>query len=648
MTANLEPSKTDANGAVWYLGLDLGTTGISAVLLDSSTGHRYPIYWLQAIPSNPKEWRSLPSQFPCDSSSETTFRLPTVIYSGPATKQLFDSPIPSIVVGSLASKLANHQPGILLENFKPYLNSGIPYYCSKRHEWEPILQLPNQQLVSLYWIRRALQALLATLMPSSTLPDSLITMGAQGLESEALATALQQLEGVIFGCPAAWGDTYRFNLREAVLDAKFVHSPEQIFFLEDAIASLLAILPSFGSRQENALDSGQRKYDYTDKSNFSESSSHVSPSPRPPIPPSSLSGGTLVINLGATTTEIALVNLPDDLQELTYSDFNLYSLPYAGNAIDLDIFCQLLYPQLSAEQQQQLALPDDFEWPQPGQPDTQKRDRLTLLLQHSPFGQAFFKATSYIKVILQHKEQFTLALDNQPCTLTRRDLETKVVLPFIQHLNQNLRTLMIETGISEPGISQVFLLGGTANVGLFAKWIQQRLPNATLIQGVDLPEESWVAAGLAMLPLYPQVLNYSRQQYSEYFLLLELLRAFPETSGEAATHLYSLEEILQQLEHRGLNTGAFYERLVRLVDGQLPVGLVPSLEELSLISPTSKENKYYTKLAASTGIFSQEGDGLYRRNLQQQECLREYLELVLAGTHQKFEEPLMVLWSTSI
>jgi hypothetical protein len=122
---------------------------------------------------------------------------------------------------------------------------------------------------------------------------------------------------------------------------------------------------------------------------------------------------------------------------------------------------------------------------------------------------------------------------------------------------------------------------------------------------------------------------------------LELLRAFPETSEEAAMHLYSLEEILQQLEHRGLNTSAVYEQLVRLLDGELLAGLVPSLGEFSLLSPSSQKNQYYTQLATHAGIFSQEGKGLYRRNLQQQECLRQYLELVLAGTHQKFEEPLM-------
>ncbi|HAA33548.1 MAG TPA: hypothetical protein DCE56_44750, partial [Cyanobacteria bacterium UBA8553] len=58
-----------------------------------------------------------------------------------------------------------------------------------------------------------------------------------------LQGALQQLEGVVLGYPADWGDTYHFNLREAVLEAKLVRHPEQIFFLEDAIAAILAGLP---------------------------------------------------------------------------------------------------------------------------------------------------------------------------------------------------------------------------------------------------------------------------------------------------------------------------------------------------------------------------------------------------------------------
>jgi hypothetical protein len=441
-----------------------------------------------------------------------------------------------------------------------------------------------------------------------------------------------------------------------VLAAKLVRYPEQIFFLEDAIASLLAGLSHSGSGGDGENLSSQT-HDKEQSFTPGLPTSTISPPhlfTQAPVgsSPSPWRGGTLVLNIGATTTELTLVNLPDDLQDLSYNDFGLCSLPYAGDAIEQDILCQLLYPQLSPEQQQQLSLHEELESLQPGKPDPQRRDRVAWLLQSSPLGQALLKAAGCLKLILQHQEKFTLDLSQQHCTLTRLDLEDRVLQPFIQLLNQQLNALLIETGISEHGIYQILLLGGTANLIALTQWLQKRLPNATLIQDIDLPRESWVAAGLASLPLYPQVLNRTRQQYSDYFLLLELLRAFAQTTGEAATRAYSLEEIMQQLERRGVNTGACYERLVRLVEGQLPEGLVPALEEAILLSPTSKQNSLYRKVAASTGLFSTEddcpkdagkGNRLYRLNLKQQSFLHHYMDIILSGIYQKFEEPLILM-----
>lgn len=649
MPAHSEQPEADTRNAVWYLGIDFGTTGISAVLLNYSTGQRYPIYWSNNLELTDEELGVVHSQSTTRSSGEKLFRLPAVIYSGSAASReaihhvstVEQGEVP-IVVGSLASALANKQPGIFLENFKLYLNLGIPYYCPKRHDWEPTLQLSSQQLVSLYWVRRALQALLATLTPQSASPVSVMTVGAVDLESETLESALRQLDGVILGYPAAWGDTYHFNLREALLEAKLVRYPEQIFFLEDAIASILAGLPS---SKADAPESGSR--------GEGQQGSHFSPILEQtnklytPSPLSHWRGGTLVINVGATTTELALVDLPDDPEDLTNRDFNLYSLPYAGNALDQDIFCQLLYPQMSLAQQQKLSLDThNLELPLPGQPDQQKRDRLASLLQSFPLGQALLKATEYLKLILQHKDEFTLKLGTDQWVVLHSDLEARVILPFIQQLNQKLNTLLIETGISEQGIYQVLCIGGTAGFATLQKWIQQKLPLATLIQDSDSPTGNWVATGLATLPLYPQVFNRSQQQYSDYFLLLELLRAFPKNADDPANPPYSVEEIMQHLERRGLNTSTCYERLVRLLEGELPPGLVPSIEDDSWLSQASKQNLHYLMLTATPQLFSKEGNQLYRPNCQLHERLRQYLDILLSETHQKFEEPLIVKLGT--
>ncbi len=639
MPAHSEHPVADSSNAVWYLGIDFGTTGVSAVLLNQSTAQKYPIYWSKELGVTPNQSRTGNSQFKTRSPGEASFRLPTVTYSGSAESELFVQLPVASVVGSLGATSANTQSGIFLQNFKPYLNVSIPYYCPKRHEWEPIFKLPGQQIVSLYWVRRSLQVLLETLTHNSTLPNSAIAVGAVGLERETLQCALQQLEGVVLGYPALWGDTYHFNLRETVLEAKLVNHPEQILFLEDAIATILAGIP-----RSNA-DTPKRGTQGEGENCLPTSGSNQSP-PHP-LTPSLFSwqGGTLVINAGATTTELALVDLPDDLQDLTYSDFGLCSLPYAGNAIDQDIFCQLLYPQLSLVQRQQLSLSSDLELPRAGEPDKPRRDRLASLLQSSPLGRSLLKASGYLKLILQRKDEFTLDLDTERWVLKRIDLETRVVLPFIQQLNRELNALLIATGISEQGVYQILCIGGTATFGTLHKWLEQKLPNATLIQDGDLSNGSWVATGLATLPLYPKVFNRLQQQYSDYFLLLELLRAFPETEGDLAQRSYNLGEIMQKLERRGLNTSACYERLVRLVEGQLPAGLIPSSDDALWLSQDSNQNLYYSTIATQP-LFFQENNQLYRLNPEQQHCLREYLHLVLSQTYQKCEEPLIVKLGT--
>uniref|UniRef100_A0ACD5GST2 Uncharacterized protein n=1 Tax=Desertifilum tharense IPPAS B-1220 TaxID=1781255 RepID=A0ACD5GST2_9CYAN len=33
---------------IWYVGIDFGTTGISAVLLNAATQLTYPLYWIES------------------------------------------------------------------------------------------------------------------------------------------------------------------------------------------------------------------------------------------------------------------------------------------------------------------------------------------------------------------------------------------------------------------------------------------------------------------------------------------------------------------------------------------------------------------------------------------------------------------------
>ncbi|MCP2730105.1 hypothetical protein [Limnofasciculus baicalensis] len=612
----------DTNKAVWYLGIDFGTTTISAAILNRATGDQYQIYWWNNLDKMNPEFAS---RIDC----EAMFRLPTATYSGPGTSKLFlETPVASVVVGSLASLLAK-EPGIYLQNFKPYLKIGIPYYSQENHEWEPTLQLPGQQFVSLYWVRWALQAILATLTPYNTQQNVPLKVGAVGLESETLAAALGQLEGVVLSCPKSWGDTYQVNLREAVIEAKLIQDISQIFFLEDAIASILAAF-----RDSN-----------------SDSPLHSKLIPQNSTP---WCGCTLAINCGATTTEMALVDLPNNLEYLTNTSFKLRSWAYGGNAIEQDIFWQLLYPQLSEEQLKELSLNPDLEIPLPNQPELKKRDRAASELQSSPFGQALLKACGYLKLILQRKAEFTLELGTNRWLVKRHNFESRVIVPFVEQINRELNALLVEGKVLGTEITRVICIGGSSNFPTMKKWLEQKLPNATLIQEADLP--NGIAGGLASFALYPQVLNQEQQQYSDYFILLEILRAFSYNRGNYSSRAYSIKEILGLLERRGLNTAACYNRLLSFIKGELPSGLVPSIDYSNWLSEASCQNPHYAQVAAA-GLFSVcdvsedgdlsetsvavEGEQFYRLNLEQHEYLIQYLDVLLSNTHHAFEEPFL-------
>nr|WP_290226891.1 hypothetical protein [Trichocoleus desertorum] len=644
----------------WYLGIDFGTTGLSAVLLDRVSQKLYPIYWLeQALDVETK-----------------SFRLPTAIYLSAQSLASPELPESSVAVGSLALAMALRDrdasvahalalpettgltPELLIQNLKPYLKIGIPHYAAVTDNWEPVAQWSDYRQIPLSWLQQALQTLLRTLNPVTDNTSNLVC-GATGLETNVLKAALTQLEGVILGYPANWPDTYNFNLREAVLTAKLVARPEQIFFIEDAIAAVLSGL-------------------------------------RNPHRPQ-WKGGTLAVNAGATTTEMVMVNLPDHLQDLTYSDFSLRSVPYAGNVIDQDIICQLLHPQWFRQprtanrgnivetqwhwQADQVAL-DGIPWdslgldtlplPIAGEPDVETRYRLQQRLESSPLGQGLLEAARHLKLILQHEDQFTFELGDQRWMIMRRQLESQVFLPFIQRLNRELNVLLSQTGLPIQAINQVVCTGGTASLPAIARWLRQKLPNATIIQDtyqsdrglslgnrvappegiygaetsageadLDIPVPgdrlvscSRVAYGLAALPLYPQVLDLPRQQYGDYFLLLELLRAFPEQP-------VSVAGIMQLLERRGINTHACQLHILALLEGHLPPGLIPSQQDRNSLTEASRQYLDAQALTAAP-LFFKEGNQIYRPNLEQCQRLREYLSQIMVNTHQTLEEPFAV------
>jgi hypothetical protein len=640
----------NAGESVWYLGIDLGTTGISAALLNSSALVVHPIYW-SAEKSSAK------------TSFQESFRLPTEVYlptasiphgeneniehehTAPAAVAQDKTPTPPKSTADSTNNLYSAQ-------LKPYLQLVIPYK-NKRQKWEPVLQLNEFSAGPLIWVVRSLSKLLLTLKSDQTSTTPSLIAAAVGINEQTFPKIINNIAGVICTCPSNWSEQYRFNVREALLTSKLIQHPQQVFFVEEAIASLL---PELDTTNGEPIKLSQGKDSHPLKT-----SEHP------------LVGNTLVINIGATATEMLLVDVPETLVQLTYNDFMLHSFAYAGKGIEQDIICQLLLPPKSRRSrletqsdsktittnpsQWQPSIPgldqmhwqslglEELELPRVGEPDITARIRLQQRLESSLLGQGVLDAALALKLILQHQDSFTLELADQRWILRRRDLESQVFIPFVRRLNRELNKLLVARGIPTEAINQAILTGGVACIGTVNRWLRQKLPGAKIMQDLYLGENgapncSRVAYGLAMLPLHPQILDIPRQQYTDYFLFTELLRLLPDRS-------LSFGEVIQLFEGRGINTRTCQQRLLAFLEGELPSGLIPSVTDSSWLTQGSQENPDYQAIATAP-LFEKQGSLTYRPNSQQLLSLRRYLNAIKASNQQSLEEPYTVNFALEI
>ncbi|MGB3311907.1 MAG: hypothetical protein WBA86_19330, partial [Nodosilinea sp.] len=613
---------------LWFLGLDVGTTGVSAVLLERRGGQVYPLYWVDNAISGV--------------TADKFFRLPSLASVGTVDdteSYRVQSIGSSTLTVNWSDSDATDQSTVLLKALKPYLKLSIPAMVGDGVAPQPQIQWSDRDRLPLQIFQDSLRDLLATLPQG--LSEAAFSVGAVGLDNQAIAQALSQLRGVVVSYPANWPDTYTFNLREAVLGAGLTATPDDIYFVEDAIAAVLSGLPD----PSTPLPEGNGQ-----------------PMQQQTLYACPWTGGTVVLSAGASVTEVGIVNLPSALGDLTYSDFVLHSMSYAGDAIDLDIIAHLLHP---AERRQsrpgegygrsaeatgwgwQAAMPeldgtywhdlglDGCDMPRPAEPDIARRQRLYQRLESSLLGQSVLEAARHLKIILQHQPQFELELADQRWIVRSKDLEDRIILPYIQRINGHLNRLLSESGLNTQGINQVICTGGSASLPKIARWLRQKFPNATIVQDTyhsDRPPScSRVTYGLVNLVRYPQVLDLTRHQYSDMFLLMEVLRALPEQP-------MPLNGILHLLKERGLNVEACQAHLMALLEGRLPPGLLPSTGSSPLVlAPISNE---LVKLA-TTPLFARPNGQVYVPNLEQGARLQAYMEQLLADKHQTLVDPLL-------
>jgi hypothetical protein len=409
--------------------------------------------------------------------------------------------------------------------------------------------------------------------------------------------------------PVGASDAYRFNIREAVLATGLVHQPGDIFLIEEVVAALLTELHQPNPPTAVGATVVQASF---------------------PV-----KGEILIISAGATTTELAWVQAAQTGVDLTRAAVQQRRLPYAGNAIDQDIICQLIYPRTGDWDDFRLG---NLDLPLPGEPDLEARYALQQYLEGSPQGQKLLNAVRKIKPLLCQQDVGAIA-DSPKTALKYQDFYSWVLSPYLQQLNRELNLLLSQAGRTTDQIQRVVCTGGTGSIPAIAQWLQQKFSRSQVVQDPPHPHSAdptrdRVAQGLALLPRFPHLLDRIRHQYSDYFLLRELLK-LPIEVNEAL----SATQILQRLEQQDVNVAACKSTLIGFLDGQLPTGLVPS-KATGLLTPESSQNAEYQALTAAP-LFSRQ-DHHYRLNPQQRDRLWHHLQTILAQTHQTLEAPLTI------
>ncbi|MBP0006545.1 MAG: hypothetical protein J7642_22965 [Cyanobacteria bacterium SBC] len=591
----------NANHRNWYLGIDWGATGFSATLFDRNTGSLYPLAWEREGDLVPR------------------FSLPAVAVrtsdTNPETGEV------SWLVGFEAARESFDTAEIRLEDFKPCLDISLPR-TGEDETSQPVVQWSERVALPLADLRSALQQLLEQVKDAQPYELS----GQTRAESiPDLAVLLPQLGGIIlnngfpFDVRAEWdtsvtppfaGHTaYQFNVREAVLRAGLIARPDRVFFLDDSIAATLSMLPH--------PETGQ-PWDEMQTVDWSAGET------------------VLTVAAGASAISLILMRLSRVGDSITPELLGSTSWPYGGTAIDSDIVASLLledHPEL----RDRLDVSELVRLPTPGVPDLESRIAFQQWIDASPSRRTLLDLARHVKTALSSRDRVEIEFAGHRYRLDRQTLERKVLNCAVEGLNRTLNRLLSETGVSVEGIDRAIGLGGTMRLDALSDWLRQKLPNAVLLdRSRPGTIASAVACGLALLPLYPSLLEEDRQHYGDLFLLNELLQVFSDSPAGSSL---PFEEILKQLERRGIHSSWAAGRIVRFLDGELPSGLLPTPPLDRWLVDASRNHSFYQQLR-STPLFEREADDTYRANPQQSRLLKQYLQQVTAETRQTLREPL--------
>lgn len=479
---------------------------------------------------------------------------------------------------------------------KAFLNWGLPYYSSTDNKWHPQLTTREGFSFSCYDI----QGVFVKLFSCFTL-SSPYTVLIEGQTASETTNTLQQISRVIFNCPAGWSDTYQFHLREIVLRVGLVSDPSSIIFVEDTIALFL----SYFSQLQQICDSGERLFLPT----------------------------VLLLNFGVMQTEIGILSLLPDLNQIDYSQFKLSVIPYGLLALEQDILSQLLIPQWMNDHGEQLA-ECNLSFPSAGSLNSEQRNALYWQLQETPLNRSLHHISQLVYKGLKNRSKIQSHLGEKLWTVEAKDFQERVIQPFLLLLRNQISSCLKKYNLFSSTITHLICTGG-GKASLFPaleQELQNLFPQAQFLK--QLPETAYtLPQGLMQISSFPRCLNISRHQYSEYFLLQEFLKIIPP-------YPFTLEQLWTQLKLQGINPRFAKKPLENFLNNQLPLGLIPQLEQFSPFRSNLQSYQDYQTLQQTPWITLDQENQYYHPNPLQCQRLRTLLTHVFLYTEQTCSEPL--------
>ncbi len=302
---------------------------------------------------------------------------------------------------------------------------------------------------------------------------------------------------------------------------------------------------------------------------------------------------TLFIDSGINTTELLLVKPTAD-RPLSHEHLFYQMVDQGGEHLARTLVQELLLPQLPA--------------PLP----------LTDLLP----------LATEIKLHMDRDDIWLKEWQGHKLSIGRSAYINRVCQPFLQVLNRHVNGLLIRSGLFAENVKVTVRSGGTMSGRIFQEWLCQKFPHARQ----EAHPNS--ADGLAVAPRFYGLLDLTHQQYSDFFLLHEICKLNWSEPMHPST-------VLQQLQQRGINVHSCVNRVISILQNNLPKGIIPQDE---LVLPDGAIESFL----ASGGLFQRLENGFYQIAPKQLAWMANYLTQLCNHLQQSITEPMVFVPPTSL